>query len=412
MITRVHVKNYRSLENVDVELGRLTVLVGRNGAGKSNLVDAVKFVQEALQVGLESAVANRNGLASLRRWTAKGRPCEVEIEIEVKRGSFYGTYSFVLAGSQENDFRVKREACSASRSGSSPSVDGFEIREGIWITKPKAFDVPENKDTRLLTSSRMSKILAPDSLFLPSIRVLMQSPLGEMLASLTGSSFFSIYPNTMREPQRFSSARRMGNNGENFSSALQFLRRQWEQQKREPFADLLSALGRVVNDVSDVRVKQVGGYLVTEMRHDYQRGGPSVEHDEAAPWFDLSQESDGTLRMLGLLIGLYQTNPPRGLVAVEEPEVNIHPGALAVLADVLREVSERHQVLLTTQSPDLISRFPADDLRIVERRKGGTHIGLIADSQRQAIEQQLFTTGDLLRIEGLYSSEGGNAAYA
>jgi len=216
----------------------------------------------------------------------------------------------------------------------------------------------------------------------------------------------------MRGPQRFSSARRMGNNGENFSSALQFLIKQWKERKSEPFAELLAALGRVVDDVSDVRVKQVGGYLVTEMKHDYQRGGQLSEHDESAPWFDLSQESDGTLRMLGLLIGLYQVNPPRGLVAVEEPEVNIHPGALAVLADVLREVSERRQVLLTTQSPDLISRFAVDDLRIVERRKGITHIGIIADSQRQAIEQQLFTTGDLLRIEGLYSSEESNAAYA
>lgn len=412
MITRVHVKNYRSLENVDVKLGRLSVLVGRNGAGKSNFVDAVKFVQEALQAGLESAVANRNGLASLRRWTAKGRPCEVEIEITVKRGIFHGAYSFVLAGSTENDFRVKRETCSVTRAGSSPVQDGFEIREGAWATRPSEFEGSETAKSRSSTASRMSKLLAPNALFLPSARIMMQSPLGEMLASLTGSGFFSIYPNTMREPQRFSSARRMGNNGENFSSALQFLRKQWEEQKREPFADLLAALGRVVDDVSDVRVKQIGGYLITEMRHDYQRSGPTMEHEEATPWFDLSQESDGTLRMLGLLIGLYQMNPPRGLIAVEEPEVNIHPGALAVLADVLREVSERHQVLLTTQSPDLISRFAVDDLRIVDRQKGATRIGIIDASQRQAIEQQLFTTGDLLRIEGLYSSEEANAAYA
>lgn len=412
MITRVHIKNYRSLENVDVELGRLTVLVGRNGAGKSNFVDAIKFVQEALQIGLEAAVANRNGLASLRRWTAKGRPCEVEIEITIKRGIFHGAYSFVLAGSVENDFRVKRETCFAARGGNSPSQDEFEIREGAWIIRPAEFEGQEAAGARASTANRFSKQLAPNALFLPSVRILMQSPLGEMLASLTGSGFFSIYPNTMREPQRFSSARRMGNNGENFSSALQFLIKQWKEQKREPFAELLAALGRVVDDVSDVRVKQVGGYLVTEMRHDYQRGILLAEHDEAAPWFDLSQESDGTLRMLGLLIGLYQTNSPRGLVAVEEPEVNIHPGALAVLADVLREVSERHQVLLTTQSPDLISRFPVDDLRVVERRKGVTQIGFIADSQRQAIEQQLFTTGDLLRIEGLHSYDGADAEYA
>lgn len=412
MISRIHIKNYRSLENVDVDLGPLTVLVGRNGAGKSNFVDAMKFVQESLQNGVEAAVANRNGIASLRRWTAKGRPCEIEIEISVKHGSFFGTYGFVLAGSPENDFRVKREACSISRGGSSPINDGFEIQDSAWVTRPHDFEIRDSNDQRYVTAHRAIKQLNPNALFLPSVQILHQSPLTEMLASLSHSSFFSIYPNTMREPQRSFAVSRMGDKGENFAFALHLLRQQWDEGYKEPFADLLAALRRVVDDVSDVRVKQVGGYLVTEMKHDYQRAGLSTDSDEAGPWFDLSQESDGTLRMLGLLIGLYQAIPSPGLVAVEEPEVNIHPGALAVLADVLREVSDRRQVILTTQSPDLISRFPVDNLRIVERRKGNTHIGKIADSQREAVEQQLFTTGDLLRIEGLYSSEEANAEYA
>ena len=143
MITHVQIKNYRSLENIDVELGRLTVLVGRNGAGKSNFVDAIKFVQESLLIGVEAAVANRNGLASLRRWTARGRPCEIEIAISIKRSAFSGTYGFVLAGSTENDFRVKHEACFAGRGGSSPMSDEFEIREGTWVKRPREFDDPE-----------------------------------------------------------------------------------------------------------------------------------------------------------------------------------------------------------------------------------------------------------------------------
>ena len=412
MITQVHIKNYRSLKDVDIDLGRLTVLVGRNGAGKSNFVDALKFVQESLQIGLESAVANRNGLASLRRWTAKGRPVEIEIGISVRRGLFSGTYGFVLAGSPETDYRVKREVCFAGRTGPTPTSDGFEVSEGKWITKPQEAKDQEASGFQSLRSALGGRELSLDTLYLPTTRIWQRSLLAEMLASLTGSQFFSIYPNTMREPQRFSTSRRMGNKGDNFSSALRYLRQQWEQEQKEPFVELLAALRRVIDDVSDVRVKQVGGYLVTEMRHDYGRGELFTETDEASPWFDLSQESDGTLRMLGLLIGLYQPNSQRGLVTIEEPEVNIHPGALAVLAEVLQEVSHRRQVLLTTQSPDLIARFPVGDLRVVERRGGSTHIGPIADEQRQAVEQQLFTTGDLMRIEGLYSSEGANAEYA
>ncbi len=88
-------------------------------------------------------------------------------------------------------------------------------------------------------------------------------------------------------------------------------------------------------------------------------------------------------------------------MGLEEPENALHPGALAVLSDVLREATRRHQVLITTQSPDLISRFKADELRVVERAGGITQIGPVDEVQRSTIEEQLFSAGDLLRIEGL-----------
>ena len=66
-------------------------------------------------------------------------------------------------------------------------------------------------------------------------------------------------------------------------------------------------------------------------------------------WLDLLQESDGTLRMLAMLTILYQ-DPPQFLVGLEEPELAIHPGAMAVLADTIKEASLRGQVVVTTHS--------------------------------------------------------------
>ncbi len=117
-------------------------------------------------------------------------------------------------------------------------------------------------------------------------------------------------------------------------------------------------------------------------------------------WFDASQESDGTLRVLGLLAALYQ-DPPPTLLAIEEPELTIHPGALAVLADVMKEAGGRAQLLLTTHSPDLISRLPVESLRAVEKLDGVTLISDIDETQRMVVEQKLFSAGDLLRLEGL-----------
>jgi len=89
-------------------------------------------------------------------------------------------------------------------------------------------------------------------------------------------------------------------------------------------------------------------------------------------------------------------------IAIEEPELTLHPGALAIISDVLKEAVERCQVLITTQSPDLISQFDPRELRVVERRKGVTSIRPVSERQIAVVNEQLFTTGDLLRIEGLH----------
>jgi predicted ATPase len=73
VITRLLVSNYRSLGEVDIELGPLTAFAGINGAGKSNVVDALRFVSECVRVGLEPALSARGGIAAVRRWSG-GRP--------------------------------------------------------------------------------------------------------------------------------------------------------------------------------------------------------------------------------------------------------------------------------------------------------------------------------------------------
>ena len=65
-ITRVVLKNYKSIAICDVRLGPLTFLVGRNGAGKSNFLDALRFVADALNVSLDHAIRNRGGINDVR----------------------------------------------------------------------------------------------------------------------------------------------------------------------------------------------------------------------------------------------------------------------------------------------------------------------------------------------------------
>lgn len=354
-ITHVSAKNYRSLFDVSIDLNDTTVLVGKNGSGKSNFVDTLRFVKEALELGLDAAINKRGGIGRIRRWSGRGKPYDVSITIQCQIQDMEQEYTFILGSDKRNEFKVKREFYSSDNS------TVFEREKEVWkVTPPVPLPIQERG---------------------LSIQLLPMEYQG-IYSFLTSMSFYSIFPNTLRNPEIPANPYPLDEYGGNLASVLR------EFRSSEWYIDLKNSLGNVVPGVIDLQVKRVGSYFVTQLKH------------EDGSWLDLAQESDGTLRVLGLLSALYQ-EPPRTLLALEEPELTIHPGALGILCDVIQEASQRSQIIVTTHSPDLIARFNIDELRVVERTNDGTQIGIVDDVQRQVVEEQLFSTSDLLRIEGL-----------
>jgi len=115
--------------------------------------------------------------------------------------------------------------------------------------------------------------------------------------------------------------------------------------------------------------------------------------------------SDGTLRAVGILVALFQgTGEHRSpLVAIEEPEVALHPAAAGVLRDALREASRYAQVLVTSHSPDLLddADVPAESLLAVVMEEGNTLIAPLDDATRSVLRDHLYTAGELLRSNQL-----------
>lgn len=403
MITRVQVKNYRSIEDADVQMEPMTVLVGRNGSGKSSFVDAIKFVRDALRIGIENAITDRNGFSSIRRWSP-GRKHQVKIVLTIDQGDFYGNYEITLSSDGEG-FKILREKASyrnkmrirflgGPKNNILPDFDGseaeyddedkFERHGKNWVTLPKSLQ-NDSKNIKYL----FNQPLEATALALPTLSLF--GGFNHLQQYLTGD-FYTIFPNTLRIPQKPMAERVLNDHGDNFVSVLQHITRDKVQK-----SEIVSVLSRVVEGVCDIRVRPVGSFLVAELQHQ----DLAQENGESGPWFDLSQESDGTLRMLGLLAALYQSSDESSLLALEEPEIALHPGALAILADELLAASRRRPILVTTQSPDLIARFPAANLRVVERVEGVTKISPLEETQRRIIEDQLFNAGGLMRIEGL-----------
>ena len=371
MLKRIRIENYRSIGEVDIELGPLTVLVGQNGSGKTNFVDAIHFLCDALTYGLDAALARRGEIGGIRRW-ARGRPRDVSFGINLATAPPEGldaTYALTLHGQAGGDCIVRTEALDAW------ACDGafrFEARDGSVVDSSWGEAMGDIGGRRGLLAPLWGDIE-------PFV----------FTGRMRDMGFYSIFPDALRALQEPGPDHPLDEHGANLASVL----RATARDAPAAMSHIKAALSALSPDIRDMQVKQFGGHLLVRFLHE--------EADGKRHWLDSKQMSDGTLRMLGILTALYQ-EPALSLVAIEEPELTIHPGMLAVLRDVIVEASQkRSQVIITTHSPDLMNLFDVDVLRVVEMTAEGTKIGPVAQHQREAVRENLFLPGELARMEGL-----------
>ena len=397
-ITRMCVKNFRSIRNLDMELGPLTVLVGPNASGKSNVLDALRFIRDAVARGVDFAISQRDGMDSIRHRhrPGRGRPRDVELGVIATFRGVALDYNFVLAGNADGGYRVKREYGSYKLDTKSGRVD-FRINEGRVITPKISSDLEMEElgieDLSFFTIFRAFPTGRSDESQTPRSASRVRSHIGLLWvrSGLLSVGFYHGFPNVIREPQKQLTAERLDEHGENLASVL----REMGRGKRNPrgIRDIRDALSHALPGITNVTSKPVGGYLVVQFEHANIDGGKGI-------WLDAAQESDGTLRILGLLTAIHQPRRPP-LLGIEEPEMAIHPGVLPVLADEFQEASLRMQVVITTHSPDFIDQFPVECIRAVEFVDGETRVGTVSERQASAVRERLFTLGELHRMEGL-----------
>ncbi len=361
MISRLRISNYRSVgENVDIDFSTFTALVGPNGAGKSNVVDALRFVTDAMNMGLAGAITHRHGIGSVRRWSG-GHPFNVSIAIDIREIDFTGYYAFELRGDKTEEYKVKEETAWVLAAG---ETFRFKVENANWIQGPSGLRPPLNDKNLALP------VIGGDSRFQPLVRALQQI------------SIYTIFPDTLRQPQKYSPVKPLDRHGSNWASILK------DQQQQSWKPDLISALDKLTGDTQDIRIEQAASYLVVQFRHTSPNKKPK--------WFDAMQESDGTLRVAGIVTALLQ-DPPVSVIGVEEPELTVHPGAIPLLYDFLLQASKRSQVLVTTHSPELLDLMNVDDVRVLRRTPDGTAVARMASIQRKAVRDGLLTLGEVLR---------------
>jgi hypothetical protein len=118
--------------------------------------------------------------------------------------------------------------------------------------------------------------------------------------------------------------------------------------------------------------------------------------------------SDGTLRALGILTAVFQRQRSPLIVAIEEPEATIHPGALGVLMEALRHGQSRSPIVITTHSTDILDSPDLDPegISLVEWSERGTRVSKVGAASAEAVKSRLATVGELLRSNFLRPADG------
>lgn len=379
MWLRIEISNWRSIERSKIELGPFTVIVGKNSSGKSNFVDAIKFVEE-VATDAATAVAKRGGITSIRRWSVS-KPYDIKITVRSAASRPDLEHSFtehmmVLGSGKSGDWSFKREHIQIYIN----DILKFNMERDATGFSSFGGDLKGHSLVPELS-------LPPTTSAMLVARQLYRSPTNRSPLRLPPlSRVRPIRPATdeMRRPQSPSESSLLADDGRNVATAL-------DRMNEEARDDVLVSMRQIVPGLARVEAQHVGRYLSLLFQQDHNKGVAE---------FAATEMSEGALRAMAVVVAAKQMQKNDVLI-VEEPEVNLHPGAAGVVYDVLEAASSLGTVVVTTHSPELLDHAANADILVCEYSQGVTKVGPLADEQRQLVREGLFTVAELMRADTL-----------
>lgn len=375
-LKNVVIKDYKSIQACNVDLSEITFLVGPNGSGKSNFLDAIRFVSDSLKHSVEQAIRDRGGVDNVRRRSA-GHPNHFAMKITLEAQSQYVfDYHFKIGAQSGGGFIIHTEECRWQDLGRNRS-GFFLVRKGAVVSSSLNHPPPTVPDRLYLNNAAG----------LPEFNILFQA--------LVSMGFYNLNPDRIKDLQTPDAGELLTRDGSNLASVLNNLGRKDLEGKTR----LLEYLERIVPGLSRVEHEVLGP---RETIRFYQ----ASESSKTPRKFMAASMSDGSLRALGVLTALFQAANGvryRSLVAIEEPEMALHPAAAGVLLDALREASESRQILVTSHSPELLDRkdIDPDSILAVMEHHGESKIGKLTAGKKTLLRQKMSTAGELLRLNQL-----------
>ncbi len=377
MIKRIRITDFKSIRELDLELDPVTVLIGRSGTGKSNVVQAIRFLRNLL-LDYQRAIEYEHGWERIKPVGVQSPNTSIKITFEVPGESLDYTYEIAFNlnphWGREPLFIEKLLLGEEMLFWRTRTTQGWK-----WEKAPALETAPLGLDGPILGR-------------FPAFQKIVLA----YAALSNGIGYYHFPASTL-------SAFRHSNHGEEFLMKVPGLAdnagnyldviRKIVQDFHHPNIrkSLLASLQAVNPSIASVELDSL-----TNPNHAI------VAHTANGQIFELSleQESDGLRRFYAHLLEVYQSPTTLPLV-FEEPENAIFPGALSLLADEFKAAprENRGQIILTTHNPTLLDSFDVENVRVVEMREGRTVVGKVSKEQREAVKDHLLTTGELLTVE-------------
>jgi predicted ATPase len=320
LISRLVLKNWRNFRAIDVALSDRVFIVGANASGKSNFLDALRFLREIAKPGggLQSSLSQRGGLSKVRCLSARKDP-DVEIEVEISEPASNIVWRYAIGLEQQvrgNRFPILK-------------YERVWKNEKVVLDRP---DIHDKEDELRLTQTHLEQISSNANFrevakFLESIRYL------HLIPQLLRSSEIYKSPAVPDDPY-----------GRNF---LELVARTPEKIRRSRLKKIEAALRQAVPQMRDLTdTKDDAGIPHLEVLYEHWRPKAGRQQED--------QFSDGTLRLIGLFWALLDGDSP---LLLEEPELSLNAAIVKRLPALFYQLHRKRssQVFVTTHSWELLS---------------------------------------------------------
>lgn len=326
-LQRLKITNFKSIREQDLTLGPLNLFIGGNGAGKSNLIEVFRFLNEIVHQNLAGYVDKKEGADALVRHGRKASP-SIQFDLEFGEEEITNGYCVTLGWTSSDSLYIAKE------------IAFYHQKE--HYPEPYEYLIPsDGKESGLRRQTHITaKQILQD---LESYRVFHFHDTSD---SAPAKGKCDIDDNRFFRPQ-----------AENLAAFLYYL----QERKPDHF--------RLIEDTVRQIAPFFDRFVLAPLRLNPQLIQLEWRERGSDAYFNAASLSDGTLRFICLATLLLQPDLPP-LVLIDEPELGLHPAAIHLLADMLASAATRTQVLVATQSVTLINQFTPEEVWAVDREQG------------------------------------------